>query len=187
MVAGLRAREAWGGSAAARAERGSSTRVSPAFEGARAAAAGGSLSGRMVAKSTSARCSWGVIILRPPRGSCLTTRASSTIMITPTMARRALTARSTTAARESPRSCTRKGGPPVPENASMASRTALCSSGPMELSLSHSKSPCASCNEMAWARAGSRAARTFWQTASKSTSGPSAALSGLPCSIDPLL
>ena len=31
-------------------------------------------------------------------------------MITPTMARRALTARSTTAERESPRSCTRKGG-----------------------------------------------------------------------------
>ena len=40
-------------------------------------------------------------------------------MITPTMARRALTARSSTAERESPRSYARTGGPLVFENASM--------------------------------------------------------------------
>src|SRR5579862_1440396 len=66
----------------------------------------------------------------------------------------------------------------------MASSTALCSSGPMELSLSHSTSPFSSCKETACARAGSTAARTFWHTASKSTSGLSITFEGLPCSID---
>src|SRR6202522_3021369 len=54
----------------------------------------------------------------------------------------------------------------------------------MELSLSQSTSPFSLCKETACARAGSTAARTFWQTASKSTSGLCIALKGLPCSID---
>src|SRR5277367_458001 len=66
----------------------------------------------------------------------------------------------------------------------MASSTALCSSGPIELSLSQSTSPFSSCKETACARAGSTAARTFWHTASKSTSGLSITFKGLPCSID---
>src|ERR1700722_5422771 len=69
----------------------------------------------------------------------------------------------------------------------MASSTALCSSGPMELSLSQSTSPFSSCKETACARAGSTAARTFWHTASKSTSGLSITFKGLPCSIDHFL
>jgi len=126
----------------------------------------GARSGRIPAKSASARCSLGVITLSAPRASCLMTRASMTIMIAPTMARWPLTARSSTAERESPRSDTSTGGPSPLEKASTASRTALCSSGPMELSLSQSRSPCSSWRDTAWARAGSTAARTFWHTAS---------------------
>ncbi len=134
-----------------RARAGASlTRVKGADAAALAGAAGGgALSGRMAEKSASARCSFGVMTLSAPRASCFTTRASKTIMIAPTMARRPLTARSSTAERESPRSVTSIGGPPGLENASIASRTALCSSGPMELSLSHSTSPCSSCKDTA--------------------------------------
>ena len=117
---------------------------------------------------------------------CATMRVSMTIMINPTIARRALTARTITADFESPRSNDKMGAAAGLANASAASRTALCSSGPIELSLSHSTSPASSCNETAWVRLGSTAARTFWQTASKSTSGLSDCIKGLPCSIDPL-
>ena len=120
--------------------------------------AAGARSGRIPAKSTKARCNFGVMSLGAP---CATMRVSMTIMITPTMARRALTARSITADFESPRSNDRMGAAAGLANASAASRTALCSSGPIELSLSHSTSPVSSCNETAWARVGSTAARTF--------------------------
>jgi hypothetical protein len=83
----------------------SSTKESVAAPLSRAGVAGcGSLSGRIAAKSASTRCSFGVITLSAPRASCLMTRASMMIMIAPTMARRPLTARSSTAERELPRS-----------------------------------------------------------------------------------
>ena len=69
--------------------------------------------------------------------------------------------RTITAERESPKSNASTGAVLGSVNASAASRTALCSSGPMELSLSHSISPASSCREMAWVRLGSTAARTF--------------------------
>ena len=72
--------------------------------GAGGRAGGAAESGRMEAKSASARCNLGVITLSELLVSCLTMRASMTSMMTPTMARRALTARSSTAERESPRS-----------------------------------------------------------------------------------
>ena len=120
--------------------------------------AAGARSGRIPANWTSARCNFGVISFGAP---CATTRVSMTIMINPTIARRALTARTITADFESPRSNDRIGAAAGLLNASAASRTALCSSGPIELSLSHSTSPCSSCRDTACARAGSTAARTF--------------------------
>ena len=65
------------------------------------------------------------------------------------IARRVLTARTITADRESPRSNARMGAAVGLAKASTASMTALCSSGPMELSLNHSISPASSCSEIA--------------------------------------
>jgi hypothetical protein len=92
---------------------------------------------------------------------CTTIRVSMTIMTKPTMARRALTARTMTAERESPKSKDSIGAAAGLVNASAASRTALCSSGPIELSLNHSTSPAWSCKDTAWVRLGSIAARIF--------------------------
>ncbi len=139
---------------------------------------------RITANWTSARWSLGVISFGAP---CATIRVSMMIMTSPTIARLAFTARTITAERESPRSNDKIGAAAGLEKASAASRTALCSSGPMELSLSHSTSPASSCKDTAWVRLGSTAARTFSQTASKSTSGLSDCIKGLPCSINPLL
>ncbi len=61
----------------------------------------------------------------------------------------------------SPRSYASTAGPWMSANVSSDSRTALCSSGPMELSLNHRTSPCSSCRDTAWPRAGSNAARTL--------------------------
>src|SRR6266404_8532849 len=62
------------------------TRVSGEAAAALAGVAGGAaLFGRIAAKSASTRCSFGVMTLSAPRASCLTTRASMTIMIAPTM------------------------------------------------------------------------------------------------------
>ena len=146
--------------------------------------AAGAESGRIAANWTSARCSFGVISFGAP---CATILVSITIMTNPTTARRALMARTMTAERESPKSNNNIGAAAGLAKASAASRTALCSSGPMELSFSHSTSPASSCKDTAWVRLGSRAARTFSQTASKSTSGLSDCIKGLPCSINPLL
>jgi hypothetical protein len=132
-----------------------------ACAGGCAGAAGGSMSGRMPANSDNARCSLGVINFTTPLSSCLMPRVSMMTITAPTMARRELTARISTAERESPRSKARTGGAAMFEKVSSASLTALCSSGPIELSLSHKTSPCSSCNETACARAGSMAARTF--------------------------
>jgi len=182
-------RDAAGAAAGAVAGAGANAGAN-AGAGARAELGGGSggaagaRSGRIPANWTSARCNFGVINFGAP---CATMRVSMTIMINPTLARRAFTARTITADFESPRSNDRMGAAAGLANASAASRTALCSSGPIELSLSHSTSPASSCSETAWVRLGSTAARTFWQTASKSTSGLSDCIKGLPCSINPLL
>jgi hypothetical protein len=139
---------------------------------------------RIAANWNSARCSFGVMSFGAP---CETMRVSITIMTNPTTARRAFTTRTMTAERESPKSNDNIGAAAGLVKASAASRTALCSSGPMELSLSHSTSPASSCKDTAWVRLGSTAARTFSQTILKSTSGLSDCIKGLPCSINPLL
>ncbi len=73
------------------------------------------------------------------------------------------------------------------ENASRPRAPRCVRPGPWSFRSATAHRPCSSCRDTACARAGSTAARTFWQTASKSTSGLSVALKGLPCSIDPLL
>jgi hypothetical protein len=85
--------------------------------------AAGARSGRIPANWTNARCNFGVISFGAP---CATMRVSMTIMINPTFARRALTARTITADFESPRSNDRIGAAAGLANASAASRTALC-------------------------------------------------------------
>jgi hypothetical protein len=121
-------------------------------------AAAGSRSGRILAKYTNAFCNLGVSNFDAPWE---TIRVSMTIMAKPTMARREFTARIITAERASPKSKANTGAVLGSLNASAASWTALCSSGPMELSLIHRTSPVSSCREMAWVRFGSSAARTF--------------------------
>src|ERR1700727_2646383 len=92
--------------------------------------AAGARSGRIPANWTNARCNFGVISFGAP---CATMRVSITIMINPTIARRALTARTITADFESPRSKDRIGAAAGLPNASAASRTALCALGPLQL------------------------------------------------------
>ncbi len=118
----------------------------------------GARSGRMAANCASARCIFGVSSFVAP---CATIRVSMMIMITPTRAPRVLTVRTSTAERISPRSRASTDAAPASAKASTACSTALCSSGPIELSLSHSTSPSSSCRDTAWVRAGSTAARTF--------------------------
>ena len=101
---------------------------------------------RVAANSDSARCSLGVINLGSPRARA---RESISIMTAPTMVQRPSMVRTITAERESPRSNANTGPAFGSANASIASRTTLCSSGPMEPSLNHSTSPCSSWNEMA--------------------------------------
>jgi len=121
-------------------------------------AGGGARSGRIPANWTRARCSFGVSSFVRPWA---TIRVSMMIMINPTIARRLLSVRIITAERASPKSKASTESLRGSANASAASRTALCSSGPIELSLSHSISPSSSCKEMACVRFGSTAARTF--------------------------
>ena len=92
----------------------------------------------MPANSTNAFCSFGVI---KREGPLVKLRVSRIIMTMPTMARRELMARTMTAERMSPRSNDRIGAAFGSANASAASRTALCSSGPMLPSVSHRTSP----------------------------------------------
>ena len=166
-----RAGTAFGGGGAARVglvaprAAGAAARTAVGAAGDAAIAAGtlGARAGWVAANSTSARCSFGVMILVAPRAMDL---VSMTIMTAPTMVRRESSARASTAERESPRSIPSTGAASGSAKVSMASRTALCSSGPMEPSLNHSTSPSRSCSEIACARAGSKAARTFWQTVS---------------------
>jgi hypothetical protein len=86
-------------------------------------------------------------------------------MTAPTMVQRWSMVRTITAQRESPRSNPNSGAAFGLANASIASRTTLCSSGPMVPSLSQSTSPRSSCSEIAWLRAGSNAARRLTQSA----------------------
>src|ERR1700721_2020871 len=89
--------------------------------------AAGARSGRIPANWTNARCNFGVISFGAP---CATMRVSITIMINPTIARRALTARTITADFESPRSKDRIGAAGGLPNASGAPRTPFVCSGP---------------------------------------------------------
>ena len=140
------------------AGRGLAAAVRTGAMGSASGLSAGPRSGRIAANWASARCSFGVRTFVAP---CETMRVSMMIMITPTMARRLLTARTSTAERRSPKSIASTGPVLGLVKASAASRTALCSSGPIELSLSQSTSPSSSCKDTAWVRAGSTAARTF--------------------------
>jgi hypothetical protein len=163
-VRGVAVFAAAGGAAAGRVAglldggRGLGAAVRAGAVGSASGLSAGPRSGRIAANWDSVRCSFGVSNFVMP---CETMRVSMMIMITPTMARRLLTARTSTAERKSPKSNASTGPALGLLKASAASRTALCSSGPMELSLSQSTSPSSSCRETAWVRAGSTAARTF--------------------------
>ena len=122
--------------------------------------------GRMPANSINAFVILGVISCRKLASSLRIPRESRIAMMAPTRARPAFTARYTTADRESPRSKAVTGRPSGFEKTSNASRTALCSSGPIELSVIHSTSPFSSWSDIAWIRAVPRAARMLWQIAS---------------------
>jgi hypothetical protein len=139
-------------------------------------------SGHIPANSPAARCSLTSVAVNALPASRMM-RSSTVAMIAPTMQRRALTARSTTAERESPSMEITNGGAFATVSLSIASRMARCSSGPSESSPFHSSSPRPSCNDTAWTRAGSKASRTLRQTAARSASESSGLPRGVPCSI----
>ena len=155
--------------------------------GGRVAVGGEPASGASRRTRISARCSFGVMSLSAPR-SRRCPGVSMMIMTTPTMARRALTARNSTAERESPRSKATTGAAlrfderfDALADGVVLVRTHRAFGQPQHVALFVVQAIRRGC---ASARC---AARIFWQTASKSMSGLSDALKGLPCSIDPPL